>query len=175
MGAHTALAFALEHPERVAGLVIVTPAYDPETHGDPRALERWDALARGLREGGVDGFMAAYGDPPVPERWRDTVLSVTRQRLERHRHPEALADALQAVPRSRPFASLAKLGALHVPAAVVASRDEADPGHPLAVGEAYAAAIPGARLLTERQGQSPLAWQGARLSAVIAEVASAVG
>ena len=175
MGAHTALALALEHPERVAGLVVVTPAYDPETHGDPCALERWDALARGLREGGVDGFMAAYGDPPVPERWRDTVLSVTRQRLERHRHPEALADALHAVPRSRPFASLGELRALHVPAAVVASRDEADPGHPLAVGEAYAASIPGARLLTERRGQSPLAWQGARLSAVIAEVAAEGG
>ena len=62
-----------------------------------------------------------------------------------------------------------------MPAAVVASRDEADPGHPLAVGEAYAASIPGARLLTERRGQSPLAWQGARLSAVIAEVAAEGG
>jgi pimeloyl-ACP methyl ester carboxylesterase len=173
MGAHTALAFGLEHPERVSGLVVVTPAYDPETHGEPGALERWDALARGLRSGGVEGFMAAYGDPPVPERWRDTVLSVTRQRLGRHRHPEALADALEAVPRSRPFGSIEELRDLRLPTAVVASRDDADPGHPFAVGEAYAAAIPGARLLTERAGQSPLAWQGARLSAVIAEVAAA--
>jgi hypothetical protein len=55
---------------------------------------------------------------------------------------------------------------------VVASRDEADPGHPLAVGEAYAAAIPGARLLTEEPGRSPLAWQGGQLSRVIAELAA---
>jgi pimeloyl-ACP methyl ester carboxylesterase len=175
MGAHTAVAFALRRPERVAGLVLITPAYDPETHGDPRSLDRWDALARGLRERGVDGFMAAYGEPPVPERWRDTVLAVTRQRLERHRHPEALADALEAVPRSRPFEELAELRALRLPVAVVASRDEADPGHPLAVGEAYAAAIRGARLETEEPGRSPLAWQGARVSAVIAEVAAAAG
>jgi pimeloyl-ACP methyl ester carboxylesterase len=171
MGAHTALAVALAHPERVAGLVLITPAYDPDAHGDPISLQRWDALARGLRERGVDGFLAADGEPNVPERWRETVLKVTRQRLERHRHPEAVADALEAVPRSRPFAALERLRDLRVPTAVVASRDEADPGHPLALGEAYAAAIPGARLLTEEPGQSPLAWQGARLSRVIAEVA----
>jgi hypothetical protein len=61
---------------------------------------------------------------------------------------------------------------LDVPAAVVASRDEADPGHPLAVGQAYAAAIPGARLLVEPEGRSPLAWQGGQLSRVIAELAA---
>jgi hypothetical protein len=43
------------------------------------------------------------------------------------------------------------------------------------VGEAYAAAIRGARLETEEPGRSPLAWQGARVSAVIAEVAAAAG
>ena len=29
MGAHTVLRFALDAPERVAGLVVITPAYDP--------------------------------------------------------------------------------------------------------------------------------------------------
>ena len=29
MGAHTAVRMALDHPERVAGLVIATPAFDP--------------------------------------------------------------------------------------------------------------------------------------------------
>ena len=48
----------------------------------------------------------------------------------------------------------------------MASRDEADPGHPLAVGERYAETIPGARLVVEEPGpaRSPLAWQGGRLS-----------
>jgi hypothetical protein len=51
---------------------------------------------------------------------------------------------------------------------VVASNDEADPGHPYAVAEAYAAALPRARLISEDDGQSPLAWQGGRLSREIA-------
>ena len=54
---------------------------------------------------------------------------------------------------------------------VVASRDEADPGHPLAVGEAWARTIPGARLVVEEAGSSPIAWQGGQLSRVIAEAA----
>jgi hypothetical protein len=52
---------------------------------------------------------------------------------------------------------------------VVASRDQADPGHPYAVAEAWSQAIPGARLTSEEAGQSPLAWQGGRLSRAIAE------
>jgi hypothetical protein len=97
---------------------------------------------------------------------------VLRQRIARHEHPDAVADALEQVPRSDPFAALADLGAIAAPAVVVASRDEADPGHPYRVGEAYAAAIPGAQLLSEAPGESPLAWQGGRLSRVIAELAA---
>jgi pimeloyl-ACP methyl ester carboxylesterase len=170
MGAHTALRVALEHPERVAGLVIATPAYDPEDF--PGDLERWDALSAGLRTGGVEGFVKAYGDPGVPEKWQATVQTVLRQRLSAHEHPEALADALRAVPRSRPFAAREDLRRIAVPTVVVADRDEVDPGHPLAVGELYASLIPGARLLVEEEGKSPIAWQGGQLSKVIAEVAA---
>jgi len=168
MGAHTLLRFALDHPDRVAGIVVITPAYEPDGERD---LERWDRLSDGLRRGGVEGFVAAYGEPPVPPQWRETVLTILRQRLGRHEHPDAVADALRVVPRSRPFERLDEVGALDVPATVVADRDEADPEHPFAVGEAYAAAIPGARLLVEDPGESPLAWSGSRLSKIIAEVA----
>jgi pimeloyl-ACP methyl ester carboxylesterase len=89
-----------------------------------------------------------------------------------HRHPEAVAQALRVVPRARPFGELAELGSIEVPVTVVASADEADPGHPQALGEAYAAAIPGARLVTDEPGKSPIAWQGSQLSRVIAGVAS---
>ncbi len=170
MGAHTLLWLALRAPERVGGLVVITPAYDRATLDDPARLARWDALAAGLRSGGVDGFLAAYGEPRVPEKWRETVLKVIRQRLSLHEHPEAVADALQAVPRSRPFERVQELGAIDVPVTVVASADDADPGHPQAVGEAYAAAIPGARLVLDEPGRSPVAWQGSQLSKLIAEV-----
>jgi len=170
MGAHTLIRFALDHPDRAAALVIATPAFDPEEH-DPSRLERWDRLSRGLREGGVEGFVAAYGVPQVPEQWRDTVAKVLRQRLGAHEHPDAVADALHAVPRSKPFAAWDDLHALTMPAIVVASRDEADPEHPLAIGERYAREIPNAEIRTEEPGSSPLAWQGGQLSKIIAEAA----
>jgi pimeloyl-ACP methyl ester carboxylesterase len=169
MGAHTLIWLALNRPERVGGLVVITPAFAGGEEDRDR-LTRWDALSDGLRQGGIDGFLAAYGEPRVPERWRETVLKVIRQRLALHEHPEAVADALHVVPRSRPFESLADLAAIAVPTVVVASDDEADPEHPQAVGEAYAQAIPGARLVTDEPGSSPVAWQGSQLSKLIAEV-----
>ena len=175
MGAHTLIWLALHRPERVAGLVIITPAFSGSEDTDAERLARWDALSDGLRKGGIDGFVAAYGEPHVPDRWRDTVIKVIRQRLALHEHPEALADALRAVPRSRPFGSVDDLAAITVPTVVVASDDEADPEHPQAVGEAYAAAIPGARLVTDEPGRSPVAWQGSQLSRLIAEVVVEAG
>src|SRR2546421_7448990 len=128
MGAHTALWLALRRPDRVGGLVVITPGYDPQTHEDPARLARWDALAAGLAHDGIDGFLAAYGEPDTPERWRETVVRVIRQRLALHAHPGAVADALRVVPRSRPFGGLGELAELSpVPTVVVASGDEADP------------------------------------------------
>lgn len=169
MGAHTIAAFALQHPERVAAACFVTPAFLP---GRDVGLAQWDALADGLRDGGVDGFVAAYPFSQVPAAWRETVEKVVRQRLGAHRHPDAVADALRAVPRSAPFGELGELGTLRVPTAVVASRDDADPGHPLEVGRMWADAIPGAELHVEEEGRSPLAWQGGQLSRVISGVAA---
>jgi pimeloyl-ACP methyl ester carboxylesterase len=187
MGAHTVLRFALDHPDRVAALALITPAYDPTSHahgpfgegdGSDDGLSSWDALAQGLREGGVDGFLAAYDFAAVPPRWRDTVEKVVRQRLSEHAHPLALADALEAVPRSRPFERFEQLAAIDLPTLVVATRDEADPGHPLAIAERYAAAIPGARLEVEPPedpARSPVAWQGGQLSRLIADLAARAG
>ncbi len=172
MGAHTLLWLALRRPERVAGLVVITPAYDPATQDGEGRLERWDALADGLEHDGVEGFIAAAGDSDLPESWQETVAKVTRQRLSQHSHLDAVADALRAVPRSRPFGEIDELAGITVPVVVVASADEPDPGHPQAVGEAYAATIPGARLVLDEPGRSPIAWQGSQLSKLIAEVAA---
>jgi pimeloyl-ACP methyl ester carboxylesterase len=172
MGAHTLLSFALRAPQRVAGLVVITPAYSGPDSTSPARLARWDALAAGLRSGGVEGFVAAYGEPTVAPEFRETVLTVIRQRLSLHEHPDALADALQVVPRSRPFGSVDELRALTAPVAIVASSDAADPEHPRAVAAAYADAIPGAELIDDEPGRSPRAWQGSQLSKVIAELAA---
>jgi len=88
-----------------------------------------------------------------------------------------VADALQAVPRSRPFGDMEELGAIDAPTVVVASRDEVDPDHPLLLSERYARAIAGAQLVVEDAGpptRSPIAWQGGQLSRVLVELAAHV-
>ncbi len=171
MGAQTALRFALDRPERVLALGLITPAFDPEAAARPDAYAGWDRLARGLRERGVEGFVEAYDLGAVPERFRETVATVVRQRLSAHDHPLAVADALEAVPRSRPFDAWGELESIATPTVVIASRDEADPTHPLAVAERYAAAIPDAMRVVEEAGRSPIAWQGGQLSKVLAGLA----
>ena len=167
MGAATTLAYALDHQDRVAALVQVTPAHLGLPQTDPRELARWDALAAGLERDGVDGFMRAYGDPPVEPRFRGLIVEAIRQRLARHRHPEAVANALRVVPRSAAFDGVVALERLSVPALIVASRDELDPEHPYEVAQIYAEHIEGAELLSEDPGASPLAWRGAQLSRAI--------
>jgi 3-oxoadipate enol-lactonase len=176
MGAHTLLNLALRRPERVAGLVVITPAYSGDQAAEDARLGRWDRLAEGLRSGGVDGFLREYDiSTRVAPEFAKTILTVTRQRLSQHDHPEALADALQALPRSRPFGGLAELEPISVPTVVVVSNDDADPEHPEALGIAYAEAIPTARLVTDPPGRSPIAWQGSQLSQIIAGVVGESG
>jgi pimeloyl-ACP methyl ester carboxylesterase len=175
MGAHTLLTLALHRPDRVAGIVVITPAYSGDPATERARLERWDRLSAGLRSGGVDGFLEAFGTPNGTPEFARTVLTVTRQRLSQHDHLDALADALRTLPRSWPFGSLDELAALTMPAAVVASGDEADPEHPEALGIAYSEAIPNARLITDPPGSSPVAWQGSQLSQIIADVVSESG
>jgi len=165
MGAHTAVAYALEHPDRLAALVLAGPAYAGSI--DTAAIAGWDRLADGLQHGGVDGFMEAF-DRNLDPRWRETVLRFTRQRMLEHLHPEALGRALREVPRSAPFEALSELEFVDLPALVVASHDVADPGHPYAVAAAYAERLPRSRLVSEEEGSSPLAWQGGRLAREIA-------
>jgi pimeloyl-ACP methyl ester carboxylesterase len=166
MGAHTAMAFALQFPERLAALVQITPAYDGRPRSGEEELGDWRRLADGLERGGVEGFMEAW-EPQVGEKWRETVTKVTRQRLQRHRDLAALADALRVVPRSLAFEGMEELEGVQVPTLVVGSRDEADPGHPLAIAREYAERLPDAELVVEQEGKSPLAWQGAQLSRAI--------
>lgn len=163
MGAHTILRAALRDPERYSGLVLIGPANTGEAPSG-ETLAGWDALADGLAEGGVKGWLRAYEATGLDPDWRETLLRIARERMERHQHPDALAVALREVPRSIPFDGLESLGALELPALVVGSRDEADPGHPLGVAEAVADALPHGRLVVEAEGESPLAWQGGRLS-----------
>jgi pimeloyl-ACP methyl ester carboxylesterase len=167
MGSHTAVGYALRGDERLAGLVVIGPVYqgsEQDAEQRQRSLERWDELADGLQTGGVDGFLEVIDRQGLDPAWRETVLRFTRERMLKHRHPEAVADAMRGIARSKPFESMSVLESIEVPSLVVASHDVADPGHPYGVAEAYAERLPGARLISEGKGESPLAWQGGKLS-----------
>src|SRR5918912_643253 len=108
-------------------------AYDARGHGrsDPAEPYDYGALAgdleRVLDERGIDRAVLAGASMGAHTLVRFALANPER------------AQALRQVPRSRPFDSLDELRALSMPVTVVPSRDEADPGHPLHVGEAYAA------------------------------------
>ena len=85
MGAATAMAFTLEHPERVPALVQITPAYTGyartgDVDGEVVAAARNGARRRGRR---VREVAQPQG---LPERWREVAREATRQRMERHEH-----------------------------------------------------------------------------------------
>jgi 3-oxoadipate enol-lactonase len=174
MGAATAMAFTLEHPERVPALVQITPAYTGYARTGDVDGEVWERLATAL-DGGIDEFVRIAQPGNIPERWRAVAREATRQRMERHEHLDAVAQALRELPRSIAWKGLEPLSDLDVPVLIVGSRDEVDTLHPLGIAEEYARKLPNAELVVEDNGDSPLAWQGARLSGVIGDFLERVG
>jgi len=167
MGCHTAAAWALANPGRVAALILIGPVYTGG-EADPD-MARWDARADALEEGGPEAFAEEVARGMPAGEGRDTVYRLARDRARLHRNPRAVARALREVPRSRPFGDLEDLARLAAPTLVVGSRDELDPGHPLAAARAWAGTIPGAELMVEDEGRPPLAWQGGTLSRLVDE------
>jgi pimeloyl-ACP methyl ester carboxylesterase len=175
MGAATAMAFAMRHPDRAAAVVQVTPAYNGEARTGNVDDGAWDAMASGLEEGGVDAFVDVAQPGDAAEGWRQIAREAVRQRMERHEHPLEVAKALRQTPRSAAWDGLEALAGVQTPVLIVASRDEMDHLHPMAVASEYERLLPNAELVVEEKGKSPLAWQGARLSGVIADFFERVG
>lgn len=172
MGAHTVARLALSQPELIAALVLICPAYPG--HGlDQATLGIWDRRAEALEREGAEAFAEAAVDPGSGDP--ELLYRLAVQRIKLHRYPGAVAEALRQVPRSAPFSALGELAAITVPTLVVASRDDIDTGHPYAIARDWAEAIPGAQLISEPEDQSPLAWQGGRLSREIASFAEQAG
>jgi len=170
MGAATVLTYALEHPEGVPALVQITPAYTGQGRtAETVEKDTWEELAGTLEDGGVEAFVEASQPDGLPERWREVALEATRQRMERHEHPEAVAGALRVVPRSTAFEGLERLESLRVPTLIVASRDEADWLHAIDVAREYQRRLPRVEFVVEDEEQAPIAWQGARLSGAIGD------
>lgn len=166
MGCHTAAGWAIAHPERTEALILIGPVFTGGGEGSQD--DRWDARAVALEDGGPEEFARTVGaEFSGPDEGRELVERLALKRARKHLHPGAVADALREVPRSSPFEGLDSLGRIGSPALVVGSHDEIDSGHPLEVALAWAEALPKAEFAVESEGESPLAWQGGRLSRLI--------
>jgi pimeloyl-ACP methyl ester carboxylesterase len=144
MGAGVALAFAIAHPERVTGLVLVRPAWLDRPF--PSNL-RWFPLAASLLQD-YPADEAARRFKQLPEFSEleagskpaaDSLLGQFRRLHARER-----AAVLAGMPASVPVTSLAHCRRLQIPTLIVVNAR--DPVHPDLLGEQLAAAIPGAAL-----------------------------
>ena len=174
MGAATAMAFTLEHPDRVPALVQITPAYTGYARTGDADGDSWEKLATALDDG-IEEFIRVAQPGNLPERWREVAREATRQRMERHADLTAVAQALREIPSSIAWKGLDALSDLEVPVLVIGSQDESDWLHPLGVAEEYCRKLPECELVVEDRGDAPLAWQGARLSNTIADFFERVG
>lgn len=163
MGGHLAARMAITAAERVNALVLGAPAHLGKPSQDP---DRWDRLADGLEHGGPEGMWDAIEHSDDPD-WNAKVQTVVLQRLRRHQHPQAVADALRATPRSAAFDGMAALESIRCPTLVIGTYDRFDAEHPLAVAREYEARIPGARFAIEDDGTAPLTWRGGALTKAI--------
>jgi 3-oxoadipate enol-lactonase len=164
MGGLTALRLVLEAPELAAGLVLVTPAFDPQRHPPVEHLPRAAQVTRALRDADLEAFIAAQPvlveDPAVAAMLR----GFAQRQFDRHRDLSTVADAIDALMLERPFDGYDQLAAVRVPVLVIGSHDELDRNHPLRLARAYAAALPGARFLCEPRGSVPFAWRARQIS-----------
>ena len=174
--AHAACGSRSTQPERVAGLVIATPAFDPDADratgaralgravGRP-AQRRRRRLRRGLRR-----------RRRCPSRGATTVDKVLRQRLAAHEHPDARG---RRAARGAALAAVRDAGtswrAIEAPTVSWRAATRPIPATRTRSARPTPSAIPGARLVSEEPGSSPLAWQGGQLSKVISELAERAG
>ena len=182
MGAHTILRFALDHPERVAAMGLVTPAFDPAANADgpdtSTALDGShrpagavvtpegdrDAARPGTARGRGGGVRARlrllHGAPRVAGdrgagRFAAAVAARAPRRRRRRDGSRFPLAAVRGLRRARRDRRAHRRSSPRVTRSI--------PGIPLALAERYADAIPGATLTVEDGGpplRSPIAWQG---------------
>lgn len=144
MGSAVALRTALDHPERVAGLVLVHPVYAGAERGlteaQRLAMEAMDAVGRRAPEEGIDALYPLFDALPEPIRARARAMVQTF-------NPESVAATTRFLASEvQPFERAAELGAVRCPALVVPGVDDT---HPAPIAALLAEALPQAELLAE--------------------------
>ncbi len=141
MGSAVALRFALQFPERAAGLALVHPVYPGAELGVPEpsrlAMLAMDALGQRVRTEGTRALYPLFETLPAAIRGRAMAMVDSFD-------PESVAATTRFLASdAQPFQIAAELARLSVPTLVVPG---VDPTHPAEVAERLAGAIPGAEL-----------------------------
>ncbi|HEY5812638.1 MAG TPA: alpha/beta hydrolase [Terrimicrobiaceae bacterium] len=144
MGAGVALAFALAHPKRVRGLVLVRPAWLDRPF--PPNLRWFPLAARLLQDYPADEAARRFAQLPEFFELQAASKPAADSLLGQFRRPHARQRAaiLADMPASVPVTSLTECQHLQIPVSVVVNAH--DPVHPESLGEQLADAIPGAAL-----------------------------
>ena len=136
-GSGVALRFALRHPDRAAGLLVVTPVYGGSERGyteeQKAAFAAMDAVASRALGEGVRVLRPLYAKLPPPVREKALAL------IEGFDAASVVATSRFVASGAQPFASAGDLESLEVPTLLVRG---ADAIHPAEVSDLYAARIP---------------------------------
>jgi pimeloyl-ACP methyl ester carboxylesterase len=141
-GGGVLMAFALAHPDRVAGFVVVSPAYGGDEEGftpEQRAVfADMDSIASRALTDGIEVLKLLYAR--APEAYRDLAIAMSME----FDPASVVATSRLLVSGAQPFRSMRQLRALTMPALIVRG---ADAVHPPQISAGYIEALPDCRAL----------------------------
>jgi len=141
-GSGVALRFALRHPDRTTGLVLVTPIYAGEERGyteqQKMTFAMMDSVASRALDEGVQVLRPLYAN--LPPHMREKALEM----IEGFDAASVVATSHFIASGAQPFISAADLRSLHAPTLLVRGDD---PVHPAEVSDLYAANIPDCKVV----------------------------
>lgn len=136
-GSGVALRFALRHPKRTLGLIVVKPVYAGEARGytehQKATFARMDAVASRALAEGLQVLRPLYAD--LPEGVRERALAM----VETFDPASVVATSHFIASGTQPFIEADELRSLETPTLLVRGDD---PMHPAAVSDLYAHSIP---------------------------------
>jgi pimeloyl-ACP methyl ester carboxylesterase len=141
MGSAVALRFALSHPQRVRGLILVSAVYPGTDRGlsqaQQAAMHAIGEAGQTALEQGLDALIPLYQRLPEPIRERAIAMLREFDAASLAATTRLLASNVQ------PFETITELAKIAVPALIVPGTDAEHPAH---VAELYAQHLPHARL-----------------------------
>lgn len=141
-GSGVALRFALRHPERTAGLVLVAPIYGGRergyTEGQKAAFAAMDAVAGRVLEDGIEVLLPLYDR--LPEAMRERAIAMASE----FDPASVVATSRFVASGVQPFGDVAELESLSMPVLLVRGGDVQ---HPAEISDLYAEALPQATVL----------------------------